>query len=138
MAKDNINKNKNNTDKTQTGLTRDKNGRITGGIPPAGFNKHPENRGKGFWKREDTPRYKLEQMMKLDEDQLVRIYNNKKAPLFERKLAKCIKDGNWKEIESMINQVYGAVKQSVDLTSGGEPFKVVIEPELIKDKDNVA
>ena len=46
-----------------------------------GYKKPPKNRqfgqpegnksSRGAWKKEDTPRYKLEQMMKLDEDELL-------------------------------------------------------------------
>lgn len=71
-------------------------------------------RHNGAWKKEDTPRFKLEQMMKLTEQELVQIYGDKSAPYFERKLARAINQGDWKVIESMINQVYGQPKQSVE------------------------
>lgn len=71
-------------------------------------------RHNGAWRKEDTPRYKLEQMMKLTEQELVRIYGDKSAPYFERKLARAINQGDWKVIEAMINQVYGQPKQSVE------------------------
>ena len=73
-------------------------------------------RHNGAWKKEDTPRYKLEQMMKLTESELIEIARDKDAPYFERKLASCINRGEWKEIESMINQVYGQPKQPIDHT----------------------
>lgn len=71
-------------------------------------------RHNGAWKKEDTARYKLEQMLKLSEDELRKVAIDKDAPLFERKLATCIAKGQWKEIEGMINQVYGQPKQSVE------------------------
>ena len=71
-------------------------------------------RHNGAWKKEDTPRYKLEQMMKLSERQLREISEDVSAPLFERKIARCINKGDWKVVESMINQVYGQPKQSVE------------------------
>lgn len=67
-------------------------------------------RNPGGWKKEDTPRYKLEQMMKLTESELQEIANNRDAPNFERKIAIAINKGQWREIESMINQVYGQPK----------------------------
>lgn len=67
-------------------------------------------RHNGAWKKEDTARYKLEQMLKLSEDELRNLAGDKDAPLFERKLAMCIARGQWKEIEGMMNQVYGAPK----------------------------
>lgn len=71
-------------------------------------------RREGFWDIASTPRYKLEQMMKMSEQELLEIYDNKEAPYFERKLARAINQGDWKVIESMINQVYGLPKQSVE------------------------
>lgn len=75
-------------------------------------NGNPRN--PGGWKKEDTARYKLEQMLKLSEHELKDIALDKEAPLFERKLANCIAKGNWKEIEGMMNQVYGAPKQKIE------------------------
>ena len=71
-------------------------------------------RNPGGWKKEDTARYKLEQMLKLSESELKQIAKNQEAPLFERKLAVCIANGNWKEIEGMMNQVYGQPKQKIE------------------------
>lgn len=88
-----------------------------GNVPTDGFDKHPERRGKGFWKREDTPRFKLEQMMKMTEPELLEVVKDESAPYFERKLAIAINQSDWKTIESMINQVYGQPKQVVEQTT---------------------
>lgn len=108
------------TDTNQSGLRRDEKGRIIGGTPPAGFNVHPENRHNGAWKKEDTPRYKLEQMMKLDEETLRKVAEDTSAPLFERKLAIAVKKGDWREIKEMIEQVYGKAKETIDTNITGE------------------
>lgn len=81
-----------------------------------GFADNPQNRNPGGWKKEDTPRYKLEQMMKLGEDELRKLAEDKDAPLFERKLAIAIKNGQWREIKEMIEQVYGKPKETIDHT----------------------
>lgn len=73
-------------------------------------------RHNGAWKKEDTARFKLEQMLKLPEEELRAVATDKEAPLFERKLATCIAKGNWKEIEGMMNQVYGQPKQKIETT----------------------
>lgn len=73
-------------------------------------------RHNGAWKKEDTARYKLEQMLKLSEGELRALAQDTEAPLFERKLATCIAKGQWREIEGMMNQVYGAPKQQIDHT----------------------
>lgn len=69
-------------------------------------------RHNGAWKKEDTPRYKLEQMMKLGKDDLEAILNDNDAPLFERRLARSLlTENDFKTTEAMINQIYGAPKQ---------------------------
>lgn len=74
---------------------------------PEGNKRH-----SGAWRKEDTPRYWLECMMKMDEGELETIYNDEAQPFFRRKLAKCIKDGEWKEIKEMIQEVYGKMPET--------------------------
>ena len=72
-------------------------------------------RHNGSWKKEDTARYKLEQMLKLSEEEVVKIANDKEAPLFERRLARSLlKENNFKTTEAMMNQVYGQPKQKIE------------------------
>lgn len=100
-----------------------------GGVPtPPGFEAHPERRHNGAWKKEDTARYKLEQMLKLSEKELKQVAKDDEAPLFERKLAVCIANGNWKEIEGMMNQVYGQPKQKIE--------SVITAPKPLVDLTN--
>lgn len=82
-----------------------------GNTSPAGFDKHPENRHNGSWHKVDSPRYWLETMMKMSEGELQKIYDDEKQPFFKRKLAKCIKNGEWKEIKEMIQEVYGKMPE---------------------------
>lgn len=92
-----------------------------------GFGDNPQNRNPGGWRKEDTPRFKLEQMMKLDEEALLALAKDKKAPYFERMLALAMADKNWKTVKEMIHEVYGTPKQSLDVTSGGDKIKTVVE-----------
>lgn len=86
-----------------------------GGVPtPPGFEAHPERRHNGAWKKESTARFKLEKMMELSLAEINDLADDEDAPLFERKLANAIIDGDWKIIEGMTNQVYGYPKQSVE------------------------
>lgn len=91
-----------------------------------GFGDNPQNRNPGGWVKSDTPRFKLEQMMKLAEPDLRKIAEDKDAPLFERKLATAINKGQWREIKEMIQEVYGKPKESVDVTSNGETIGATI------------
>ena len=99
------------------------------------FGNKPENRHNGAWKKEDTPRFKLEQMMKLSEQEIEGIINDELAPKFEKKLAEALRDGNWNVIREMIDQVYGKAKESVDVTTQGEsinPYAALTTEELRK------
>lgn len=78
-------------------------------------NANPRNNGS--WVKTDTPRYKLERMMEMGESELRAIAEDKDRPLFERKIARFIKDGNWKEIKEMIAEVYGVPKQVIEQTN---------------------
>jgi len=100
-----------------TNQVKDMNRNPTG---KGGFGDNPEHRNNGSWKKEDTPRYKLEQMMKLDEETLRRVAEDTSAPLFERKLAIAVKKGDWREIKEMIEQVYGKAKETIDTNITGE------------------
>lgn len=70
-------------------------------------------RHNGCWKKEDTPRYKMEQMLKMKRNDLIEIANDTNAPGFERDIAEAIvaKKG-LKEISTLINQVYGTPKSA--------------------------
>ena len=114
-------------DRKQSKPLLDENGKFAkGNTPPAGFNKHPENRHNGAWKKESTPRFKLEKMMELEEDELRAIAEDKKSPLFERKLAIAIRKGEWREIKEMIQEVYGKPQENIDLTSNGDKLNVAL------------
>ena len=85
-------------------------------------------RRTGFWDIEATARFKLEQMLKLTERELKQVAKDEEAPLFERKLAVCIANGQWKEIEGMMNQVYGQPKQKIE--------SVITAPKPLVDVTN--
>lgn len=99
-----------------------------------GYKKPPKNRqfGQpdgnirkngtvGSWSKKDSARYKLERMMEMSADELGKIVADNDAPLFEKKLAICIKDGKWAEISGMIDQVYGKPKQVTEVINIDPP-----------------
>lgn len=88
-----------------------------GQVLPPGFEAHPERRHHGAWKKEDTPRYKLERMMTMTEDELRAVFEDRNAPLFERKIAMAIRNSDWKVIEAMTIQVYGFPAQEIRQTN---------------------
>lgn len=106
------------------------------GKPPkdtrfGGSRANPRNNGS--WKKEDTARYKLEQMMKMTEAELLEVVKDQSRPYFERKIATSINKGDWKVVESMINQVYGFPKQSIEQTNLEPPRPRLARSEKEKE-----
>ena len=115
-----------NRDETSTEqeVKRNPDGTYAKGTYPAtGFHTNPERRNNGSWHKEDTPRYWLETMMKMGETELQKIYDDEKSPLFKRKMAKCIKDGEWKEMKEMIQEVYGKMPEMTIVAEADEETK---------------
>ena len=82
-----------------------------------GFAEHPENRNPGGWKKQDTPRYKIERMMELSDVEILAIINDPLTPTFERKIATAMRDSDWRTLREMIHEVYGTPKQTVESNS---------------------
>lgn len=89
-----------------------------GGVPtPDGFEKYPERRHNGAWKKEDTLRYKWEKMLTMDEAELFAVLNDSKASKVERTTAEVLLDIDMKSsdklsmLTQLANQVYGLPKQ---------------------------
>lgn len=87
-------------------------------------------RHNGSWKKEATPRYKIESMLTLKRIELTQIVNDQDAPEFERKIARFILQGDWRTIEGMMNQAYGQPKQRLEV----EPVQPKPLIDLTEDK----
>ena len=95
--------------------------RVGKGDYEVGYGKPPKNRQfgqpegnpqhNGSWHKEDTPRYWLESMMKMKDDELDAVIDDENSPRFKKKIASCIKSGEWKEIKEMIQEVYGKMPE---------------------------
>lgn len=96
-----------------------------------GHKKPPKNRqfgqpegnprGHGFWKKEDTLRYKLQQVAKMGEAELRALVKSSEAGEFEKNIARTILemselDANkrWQVLEGLTNQDSGYPKQQVE------------------------
>lgn len=96
-------------------------GKLKNGNPineSAQFGKPNGNKqGHGFFKKEDTLRYKWEKMLKMDDDELLDIKNNPKSSRVEKMTAEVLLDTEMKSaeklasLEKLANQVYGMPKQ---------------------------
>lgn len=116
--------------KDATEQAKEKGSPVNGVVPPKDrrFGQPNGNpRHNGAWKKEDTPRYKLERMITLDKGELEAIIADDKAPEFERGMADIIMQIRYDEdaegtkrpaaqrfqaMEKMINQVYGQPAQT--------------------------
>lgn len=86
----------------------------------------------GAWKKEDTARFEFIRCQLEHLLQLIAIYEDNDAPLFERKLAACIHQGDWPVLSGMMTQVYGKPKEVVDLTQ-----KSVLGIEISKSEKEI-
>lgn len=92
-------------------------------------------RGRGFWDKEATPRYKLERMITMGDSELEAIINDPDAPTFEKAMADiiiqaksdCDKEGvkrpaqmRFKAISDMIDQIYGKPAQTTVNVDAGD------------------
>lgn len=111
---------------------------ISGTPPPDGFEKYPERRHNGAWKKEDTLRYKWEQMLKLDATELQSILADPKASRVEQMTAEVLLDEKMKPYEKLAslaqlaNQVYGMPKQ--DITNRNIELKPILPMKDDKKK----
>ena len=109
-----------------------------GNYPPVDkqFGKPNGNKqGHGFFKKEDTLRFKWEKMLEMDDDELVAIKDNPKSSRVEKMTAEVLLDREMKSaekltsLEKLANQVYGMPRQEIKQTNIEVPA-----PRLPKSK----
>lgn len=113
-------KNKVSSAKTQAERGSPKNGVV----PPKSrrFGQPNGNKqGHGFFKKEDTLRFKIEKMVnEMTDDELKAVLNDPKAKLGEKRLARLLlsetgkPESDWRVMEGIMNQAYGYPKQQVE------------------------
>lgn len=98
--------------------------------PPNTLRERPQDRHNGSWHKENTPRYKMEIMMTLSDEELTKIREDEKKTSFERAFANVILLSRsatdideakkcMEILEKMINQVYGQMPQ-VQISVGAD------------------
>lgn len=102
-------------------------------------------RHHGAWKKEDTLRYKLQQVAKLDKDELYALLDDKSAGEYEKSVARILLDvaepqntltaeERWRILNGLTNQDSGMPKQQVDQTNYEAPIplsprQIITEPK---------
>lgn len=119
-----------NSDTQPTGLMRDEKGRITGGTPPAGFNKHPENQSPGGWKKENTISYQYKRFLNMSPEKLKAFGQ---TPDKDRTVAMDIAYSqvlasrkSLPHTKEITDRTEGKAPQSIDLTNNGQAFDPVV------------
>lgn len=97
--------------------TTDQDKHIPNPSGKGGFGDNPQNRNPGGWKKDETARYKLEQILKFTDEEHTAFQSQPDTPTFEKRLSIAVQEGRWKELDGMINQVYGKPKESVELSN---------------------
>lgn len=94
---------------------------VNGQVLPAGFEKYPERRHNGAWRKEDTLRYKLQKIAQMTEKELRELLKDESVGLYEKQLAQTIlslgsvdPNKRWQILEGLINQDGGYPKQQVE------------------------
>ena len=128
---DNNTSDKIKADTKQTELKRDpKTGKITGGTPPAGFNKHPENRSNGHWKPENTISYQYRRFLNMTPVQLTQwsqTPSNERTVAMDIAYSQVIKGSkSLPHTKEITDRTEGRAAQSVDVTSAGNELSAPI------------
>lgn len=117
----------------------------TQGEYEVGHKKPPKNRqfgqpegnprGHGFWKKEDTLRYKLQYIAKMTADELQGLLSSPEVGEYEKNIARTILESSgldpqkrWQVLEGLTNQDSGYPKQQVENTN------IELKPILPKPK----
>lgn len=91
--------------------------------------------GRGFWKKENTLRYKLQQIAKMTADELQGLLSSPEVGEYEKNIARTILESSgldpqkrWQVLEGLTNQDSGYPKQQVENTN------IELKPILPKPK----
>lgn len=108
--------------------TRDpKTGRITGGIPPAGFHVTPENRNSGRWEYQNSYSYwlsKIERMTVEERKAFKKIPDDKMTVAMDLAWKHTVKaEADIGFAKERSDRTVGKAIQSIDHTTGGESMK---------------
>jgi hypothetical protein len=119
-------------DTNQTTPLLDENGKFAkGNIPPAGFNKHPENQSPGGWRKEMVFSYQYKRFMNMTLEEM-ELWNTN-TPKDKRTVVEDLAfkrvyaaQKSLPDVREITDRTEGRAAQSIDLTSKGERLPTVI------------
>lgn len=113
---------------------------INGQVLPDGFEKHPERRHNGAWKKEDTLRGKLQKVAKMTTEELQDLLSNPEVGDYEKNAARTIlemakmePEKRWRVLEGLTNQDSGFPTQQVEQKKI-EVKTILPKPKKIRSK----
>lgn len=114
------------TDTEQTELKRDAKGRIIGGTPPAGFNKHPENISPGGWNKEESISYQYNRIGRMSDEELASFIPKNQFQKIALARVKSARDEKFglHDTKEITDRTEGKAPQSIDVTTGGDKLNV--------------
>lgn len=114
----------------QMAQTRDEKGRITGGTPPAGFNKNPQNISPGGWKKENTISYQYNRFLNMTPEELLAFANipdNERTTAMDIAYSRILASRkSLADVKEITDRTEGKPAQFVDMTSNGETLSNLI------------
>lgn len=120
-----------NADTQQTDKRDDKGRFDKGSKPTNGFDKNPQNRNPGGWKPENTISYQYRRMLNMTPDELKAFRD---IPTKDRTVAMDIayaqviqSQKSLLHAKEVTDRTEGKAQQFVDMTTGGEPMKALVQ-----------
>lgn len=114
----------NKTDTKQSELKRNAKGQIIGGTPPAGFNKHPENRNDGHWKPENTISFQYRRFMAMSPEELKKYSatpDNERTVAMDIAYSRVLASRkSLPDVKEITDRTEGKAAQAIDVTTQGE------------------
>lgn len=107
---------------------RDSKGRIIGGKPPAGFNKHPENISPGGWDKTQSISYQYNRLMRMTTTELEEFKPETVAQEIALTRIRAARNEKFglHDTKEITDRTEGKAPQSIDLTTGGEKLNVAL------------
>lgn len=91
-----------------------------------GFGDNPQNRSDGRWKKENSISYNYNLFLAMSEEEFAEFIPKTKAQRIAYNRIKDAED-SLNDTKEITDRIEGKAPQSVDVTTGGEPMRALVE-----------